>query len=178
MSRPGGRHRARRPRDHLLYGRSGIRGPASVSDTLREWSHLYRRLGLILEQLAAHGRTAIVKGCARPSRGWRRSPLGGAHGSQYYLCWEIAGSSGPADSCGAEPRTIVVRAVRHHDDHTPLGGGSRNVGELEDPPNIGVPPTARCCGAAGIVRRTACACAHRRQGASLRSAPASRGFRP
>jgi len=40
------------------------------------------------------------------------------------------------------------------------------VGELEDPPNIGVPPTARCCGAAGIVRRTACACAHRRQGAS------------
>ena len=34
----------------------------SVSDTLREWSHLYRRLGLILEQLAAHGRTAIVKG--------------------------------------------------------------------------------------------------------------------
>ena len=75
----------------------------SVSDTLREWSHLYRRLGLILEQLAAHGRTAIVKGCARPNRGWRRSPLGGARGSQYYLWWGIAGSRGPADSCGAEP---------------------------------------------------------------------------
>ena len=97
----------------------------SVSDTLREWSHLYRRLGLILEQLAAHGRTAIVKGCARPNRGWRRSPLGGANGSQYYLWWGIAGSSGPADSCGAEPGTIVVRAVRHHDDHAPLGGGRR-----------------------------------------------------
>ena len=65
----------------------------------------------------------------------------------------------------------------------PRGRGQRpmvlqGVGELEDLPNIGVPPTARCCGAAGIVRRTACACAHRRQGASLRSAPASRGFRP
>ena len=43
----------------------------SVSDTLREWSHLYRRLGLILEQFAAHGGTAIVKGSARPNRGWR-----------------------------------------------------------------------------------------------------------
>ena len=73
----------------------------SVSDTLRGWPHLYRRLGLILEQLAAHGRTAIVKGCARPNRGWRRSPLGGANGNQYYLWWGIAGSSGPADSCGA-----------------------------------------------------------------------------
>ena len=97
----------------------------SVSDTLREWSHLYRRLGLILEQLAAHGRTAIVKGCARPNRGWRRSPLGGARGSHYYLWWGIAGSSGPADSCDAEPGTIVVRAVRHHDDHAALGGGRR-----------------------------------------------------
>ena len=60
----------------------------------------------------------------------------------------------------------------------PAGEWTITVGELEDPPNIEVPPTARCCGAAGIVRRTACACAHRRQGASLRSAPASRGFRP
>ena len=32
--------------------------------------------------------------------------------------------------------------------------------------------------AAGIVKPTACACAHRRQGASLRSAPAARGCRP
>ena len=95
----------------------------SVSDTLRGWPHLYRRLGLILEQLAAHGRTAIVKGCARPNRGWRRSPLGGANGNQYYLWWGIAGSSGPADSCGAGPGTIVVRDVRHHDDHRPLWAG-------------------------------------------------------
>ena len=39
-------------------------------------------------------------------------------------------------------------------------------------------PTPRCCGGRGIVRPTASACAHRRQGASLRSAPASRGSRP
>ena len=41
--------------------------------------------------------------------------------------------------------------------------------------NSGLPLTTRCCGAGGIVRPTACACAHRRQGASLRSAPALRG---
>ena len=53
----------------------------------------------------------------------RRSPLGGANGNQYYLWWGIAGSSGPADSCGAGPGTIVVRDVRHHDDHRPLWAG-------------------------------------------------------
>ena len=39
-------------------------------------------------------------------------------------------------------------------------------------------PIPRCCGGRGIVRPTASACARRRQGASLRSAPASRGSRP
>ncbi len=76
---------------------------------------------------------------------------------------------------------LVRPAGRNASDRAPARRRARRpggVGELEDPPNIGVPPTARCCGAAGIVRRTACACAHRRQGASLRSAPASRGFRP
>ena len=39
-------------------------------------------------------------------------------------------------------------------------------------------PTPRCCGGRGIVRPTASVCARRRQGASRRSAPASRGSRP
>ena len=39
-------------------------------------------------------------------------------------------------------------------------------------------PSERVVVAGGIVKPTACACAHRRQGASLRSAPAPRGGRP
>ena len=101
----------------------------SVSDTLREWSHLYRRLGLILEQLAAPRthrdrqgvRAAEPRLAALAARRRTRQPVilvvGDSRG--------IAGSSGPADSCGAEPGTIVVRAVRHHDDHAALGGGRR-----------------------------------------------------
>ena len=37
------------------------------------------------------------------------------------------------------------------------------------------PSTTRCCGRLAPSKPTACACAHRSQGASLRSAPASRG---
>ena len=54
--------------------------------------------------------------------------------------------------------------------------GVRPVGELEDPRNSRVSPTTRCCGAGGIVRPTAYACARQRQGASLRSAPAVAGL--
>ena len=52
-------------------------------------------------------------------------------------------------------------------------GGS--VAEREELTETGLGSTARCRGAGGIVKPTACACAHRRQGASLRSAPAPRG---
>ena len=96
-----------------------------VSDRLREWGHLYRRLGVVLEQLAAHGRTGIVKGCRHANRGWRRSPLGGGNGLQYYLWWTVAGAGGPVESIGAEPGTIVIRTVRHHDDHRHLRAGRR-----------------------------------------------------
>ena len=61
-------------------------------------------------------------------------------------------------------------------DHRHADADMPAVGELEDPRNSGVPPTTRCCGAGGIVRPTACACARQRQGASLRSAPAAAGL--
>lgn len=97
-----------------------------VSDQLREWPHLYKRLGLVLRHLAAQGRTTVVKGCRDVNRGWRRSPLGGAGGMQFYLWWTPRGSP-PVTDLELPERAILVRAVRHHDDHAPL-----TAGDLDD----------------------------------------------
>ncbi len=85
---------------------------------------LRQRLGIVLQHLAAHGRTTVVKGCRDPAnRGWRRSPLGGSGGMQYYLWWTVQGSAPARDitfpGCGG----VLVRAVRHHDDHGRLDAG-------------------------------------------------------
>ena len=90
-----------------------------VSDRLRAWTHLYNRLGIVLQHLAAHGRTTVVKGCSNANRGWRRSPLGGRHGMQYYLWWTPGGSPA-SEALDLPERAILVRDVRHHDDHARL----------------------------------------------------------
>ena len=93
-----------------------------ISERLRGWTYLYKRLGIVLQHLAAHGRSTVVKGCANENKGWRRSPLGGNHGMQYYLWWTPAAS--PLDQGLDLPENaIVVRDVRHHDDHSPLETG-------------------------------------------------------
>ena len=102
--------------------RHGLWVHPEVSDRLREWTHLYKRLGIVLQHLAAHGRSTVVKGCRDANRGWRRSPLGGNNGMQYYLWWTPCGSSA-AGTLDLPERAILVRDVRHHDDHTPLGAG-------------------------------------------------------
>ena len=93
-----------------------------VSDSLRNWTHLYKRLGLVLQHLAAHGRTTIVKGCRDANRGWRRSPLGGGQGMQYYLWWTPQGSQ-VAKHLALRNGAVLVRAVRSHHDHAPLVAG-------------------------------------------------------
>ena len=102
--------------------RHGLWLHPEVSDHLREWPHLYKRLGIVLQHLAAHGRTTVVKGCVEENRGWRRSPLGGVNGMQYYLWWTPQGSR-VAKALDLPARAILVRAVRHHDDHAPLAAG-------------------------------------------------------
>ena len=103
--------------------RHGIWLHPEVSDRLRAWAHLYGRLGIVLQHLAAHGRTTVVKGCRDGNRGWRRSPLGGANGMQYYLWWTPCGSR-VADGLALPADAVLVRAVRHHDDHATLEAGS------------------------------------------------------
>ena len=92
----------------------------SVPEALDGIPHLRRRLGLILQQLAAHGRTGVVKGCTGRNRGWRRSPLGGNGGMQYYLWWAPSGSPPTHGVATAADKRIWVRAVRHHHNHESL----------------------------------------------------------
>lgn len=82
------------------------------------------RLRLVLHHLASLGRTSVVKSCSDPvNRGWRRAPLGGGRGMQYYLWWSP--KSGPQTTDLTAPlRSIFIRAIRHHDDHSPLSSGS------------------------------------------------------
>ena len=121
---PFGPDRLAQPHDLQFRGlRHGIWLHPEVSDHLRVWAHLFGRLGIVLQHLAAHGRTTVVKGCRDRNRGWRRSPLGGANGMQFYLWWTPRGSR-VANGLALPADAVLVRAVRHHDDHTPLEAGS------------------------------------------------------
>ena len=94
-----------------------------LCDTLRSQEPLYKRLGIVLEQLAAHGRTAVVKSASDENRGWLRSPLGGNGGQQYYLWWAQEGTV-RTRHLDAPAGTIIVRAARHHDEHGMLDAGA------------------------------------------------------
>lgn len=90
-----------------------------------ETAGLGRRLGLVLQQLAAHKRTSVVKGCrGQDNAGWLRSPLGGNQGKQYYLWWAPAGHPPTKELADLPAQGILVRAVRHHDDHASLAAGN------------------------------------------------------
>ena len=119
-----------------------------VPDGLGELTHLRQRLGIVLQHLAAHGRTTVVKGCRdAANRGWRRSPLGGSGGMQYYLWWTLQGSRPACEIEFPDRGGILVRAVRHHDDHEPLAAGalddylSFSQHEIEDADLVGRPWT-------------------------------------
>ena len=96
-----------------------------ILEGLERWSHLRKSSGAVLQRLAAHGRTSVVKGCkGAGNRGWRRSPLGGNGGMQYYLWWTVYGNEQADAIDGLEAGDIVVRAIRHHDEHGPLTAGA------------------------------------------------------
>ncbi len=59
------------------------------------------------------------------NRGWRRSRLGGSHGSHFYAWWAPRGAA-PVQEGAFEHETdaVFLRDLRHHDDHAPLSAGS------------------------------------------------------
>ena len=95
-----------------------------MQERLGAHPELLGRLGLLIEQLAARGRTSVAKGCRGRNRGWLRAPLGGAGGCQYCLWWTTAGSE-PGRRCGLPPEAIALRAARHHDEMSELDPRSR-----------------------------------------------------
>ena len=118
-----------------------------VLEKLEKWEHLRKSAGAVAQRLAAHGRTSVVKGCSGANRGWRRSPLGGRGGMQFYLWWTVHGNRHLNGVEGLRPSDIVVRDIRHHDDHDPLVGGNRgdylhNPSPPEIDEEVGSPWTA------------------------------------
>ena len=119
-----------------------------VPDGLGGMMPLRQRLGIVLPHLVAHGRTTVVKGCRDAvNRGRRRSPLGGSGGMQYYLWWTVQGSRPVGGIAFPGRGGVLVRAVRHHDDHERLDAGALDdylpfsQHEIEDADLVGRPWT-------------------------------------
>lgn len=136
-------------RDGLEFGclNYGLWVHPEVSDALHDQAQLRKRLGIVLQHLGAHGRTSVVKGCSDDkNKGWLRSPLGGNNGMQYYLWWAPQGGR-PAKALDLPSGDILVRAVRHHDDHNLLDAGKLHdyleftQREIEDETLVGRPWT-------------------------------------
>ena len=82
---------------------------------------------MAIRQIIAFGYTSVAKGCSdSANKGWLRSPLGGSGGFHFYLWWTRKGSS-PTKDTTLDNQDIVIRSIRHHDDHSPL-----KVGDLND----------------------------------------------
>ncbi len=83
-----------------------------------------RRAALLLQRLVVDVRRQHYKPTHGENRGWRRSPLGGNHGSHFYAWWAPKGAAPFKDASefeSAPAGSVFLRDIRHHDDHTPLG---------------------------------------------------------
>src|SRR6185295_17465704 len=82
-----------------------------------------RRAALLLHRLWVDVRRQHYMPTQGENRGWRRSPLGGNHGSHFYAWWAPRGAvplQGEAEFDGAPQGAVFLRDIRHHDDHAPL----------------------------------------------------------
>ncbi len=95
-----------------------------VYDGIEARKHLSQRTAMALRQIIAFGSTSVAKGCSdQQNRGWLRTPLGGGSGNHYYLWWAKQGSRALKDFPGGR-NDIVIRSIRHHDDHAALVAGT------------------------------------------------------
>ena len=133
----------------LVFGRlpHGLSVHLDVPDGLGELTPLRQRLGIVLQHLAAHGRTTVVKGCRdAANHGWRRSPLGGSGRMQFYLWWTVQGSQ-PARHRLPRPRRYPGARGRPPRRPQPLDAGALDdylafsQHEIEDADLVGRPWT-------------------------------------
>ncbi|MFN0165243.1 MAG: hypothetical protein ACKV22_02335 [Bryobacteraceae bacterium] len=86
-----------------------------------------KRVGLLLQRLAVDESRLHFKATQGVNRGWRRSRLGGNFGSHFYAWWapRNAAPLKAGDGFEAAPEgAIVLRDIRHHDDHSALAAQS------------------------------------------------------
>ena len=98
-----------------------------------------RRAALLIHRLHVNQARPYYKPTHGANRGWRRSPLGGNHGSHFYAWWaprRAVPLAGHADFEAAAEGAVFLRDIRHHDDHSPLSpqslGGDYLPVELRD----------------------------------------------
>ncbi len=103
------------PMGHSIYVHESVLDEVAHHDLL-----VRKRLSVVLQHLAAHGRTTCVKGCrGNDNVGWRRSAL---DGFCHYLWWAPKGAP-PVQHLDLADGAVVVRAVRGHDNHSHLEAG-------------------------------------------------------
>ena len=88
-----------------------------------------KRAALLLQRLAVDPRRQHYKATMGINRGWRRSRLGGNHGSHFYAWWAPRGAQPLKGAEGfdeAPEGAIFLRDIRHHDDHSELTPQSVN----------------------------------------------------
>ncbi|HET8550439.1 MAG TPA: hypothetical protein VFL57_20655 [Bryobacteraceae bacterium] len=124
-----------------------------------------KRASLLLQRLAVDERRLHFKATHGVNRGWRRSRLGGNQGSHFYAWWAPRGAPPLRDGEGfasTPERSIFVRDIRHHDDHSAAPAQSLDghylevsVAEMrreEYGPSPWTQPQARFAGARQAVR--------------------------
>ncbi len=78
-----------------------------------------KRLKTVLLHFGAIGRTTSIKSCSPPNQGWFRTPMSGGK-YHYYLWWTQQGNKPTKSERSLPERSILLREIRHHDDHRPL----------------------------------------------------------
>jgi hypothetical protein len=82
-----------------------------------------KRAAFLLQRLSIDSRRVHYKSTSGHNRGWRRSRLGGGHGSHFYAWWAPKNAAPLKGSAGfgeVPEGAVFLRDIRHHDDHTPL----------------------------------------------------------
>lgn len=82
-----------------------------------------KRAAFLLQRLSFDSQRVHYKTTQGLNRGWRRSRLGGNHGSHFYAWWAPKNAL-PLKESGqfsdVPDGSLILRDIRHHDDHTPL----------------------------------------------------------